>query len=48
MGCVGERAFRAFGAPYHLSRRRIRQIQSAALDKLKRALEREHRGRVEM
>ena len=43
-----ERTFREIGDQYHLSRERIRQIQNSALDKLKRALEREHRGHVEM
>ncbi len=42
-----ERTFREIGDQYHLSRERIRQIQNSALDKLKRALEREHRGHVE-
>ena len=39
-----ERTFREIGDQYHLSRERIRQIQNSALDKLKKALEREHRG----
>jgi RNA polymerase primary sigma factor len=42
-----ERTFREIGDQYHLSRERIRQIQNSALDKLKKALEREHRGHVE-
>ena len=42
-----ERTFREIGDEYALSRERIRQIQNSALDKLKRALEREHRGHVE-
>ena len=42
-----ERTFREIGDQYHLSRERIRQIQNSALDKLKKALEREHRGSVE-
>jgi RNA polymerase primary sigma factor len=48
LGDDEERTFREIGDQYHLSRERIRQIQNSALDKLKRALEREHRGRVEM
>lgn len=35
-----ERTFREIGDKYHLSRERIRQIQNAALGKLRRALER--------
>lgn len=35
-----ERTFREIGDQYHLSRERIRQIQNAALGKLRRALER--------
>jgi RNA polymerase primary sigma factor len=42
-----ERTFREIGDQYHLSRERIRQIQNSALDKLKKALEREHRGTFE-
>jgi RNA polymerase primary sigma factor len=42
-----ERTFREIGDEYALSRERIRQIQNGALDKLKRALEREHRGHIE-
>lgn len=42
-----ERTFREIGDEYALSRERIRQIQNSALDKLKRALEREHRGHVD-
>ena len=48
LGDDEERTFREIGDQYHLSRERIRQIQNSALDKLKRALEREHRGHVEM
>jgi len=43
-----ERTFREIGDEYHLSRERIRQIQNAALDKLKRAIEREHHGQLDM
>jgi RNA polymerase primary sigma factor len=43
-----ERTFREIGDEYALSRERIRQIQNGALDKLKRALEREHRGHVSL
>jgi RNA polymerase primary sigma factor len=45
---VSRMTLEALGQHYHLSRERIRQIQNSALDKLKRALEREHRGHVEM
>jgi RNA polymerase primary sigma factor len=38
-----ERTFREIGDQYQLSRERIRQIQNSALDKLKRALERDIR-----
>jgi RNA polymerase primary sigma factor len=48
LGDDEERTFREIGDHYHLSRERIRQIQNSALDKLKRALEREHRGHVDM
>jgi RNA polymerase primary sigma factor len=48
LGDDEERTFREIGDHYHLSRERIRQIQNSALDKLKRALERQHRGHVEM
>jgi RNA polymerase primary sigma factor len=48
LGDDEERTFREIGDQYHLSRERIRQIQNSALDKLKKALEREHRGHVEM
>ncbi len=48
LGDDEERTFREIGDQYHLSRERIRQIQNSALDKLTRALEREHRGHVEM
>jgi len=48
LGDDEERTFREIGDQYHLSRERIRQIQNSALDKLKRALEREHRGHVVM
>lgn len=43
-----ERTFREIGDAYDLSRERIRQIQNGALDKLKRALERRHRGHVDL
>lgn len=43
-----ERTFREIGDEYHLSRERIRQIQNAALDKLKRAIEREHQGSLDL
>ncbi len=39
-----ERTFREIGDQYSLSRERIRQIQNSALDKLKKALERDHTG----
>ncbi len=39
-----ERTFREIGDQYRLSRERIRQIQNSALDKLKKALAREHPG----
>jgi RNA polymerase primary sigma factor len=39
-----ERTFREIGDQYRLSRERIRQIQNSALEKLKRALCREHPG----
>jgi RNA polymerase primary sigma factor len=48
LGDDEERTFREIGDQYRLSRERIRQIQNGALDKLKRALEREHRGHVDM
>jgi RNA polymerase primary sigma factor len=48
LGDDEERTFREIGDKYKLSRERIRQIQNSALDKLKRALEREHRGNVEI
>lgn len=41
-----EQTFREIGDRHHLSRERIRQIQNAALGKLRKALEREHRGVV--
>lgn len=41
-----EQTFREIGDRHHLSRERIRQIQNAALSKLRKALEREHRGVV--
>jgi RNA polymerase primary sigma factor len=47
LGDDEERTFREIGDQYHLSRERIRQIQNSALDKLKKALEREHRGHLE-
>jgi RNA polymerase primary sigma factor len=43
-----ERTFREIGDEYSLSRERIRQIQNSALEKLKRAMEREHRGHVDL
>ncbi|MBP6631541.1 MAG: sigma-70 family RNA polymerase sigma factor [Kofleriaceae bacterium] len=43
-----EQTFREIGDEYRLSRERIRQIQNAALGKLRRAIEREHHGRVVM
>ncbi len=48
LGDDEERTFREIGDQYKLSRERIRQIQNSALDKLKKALEREHRGSVEL
>ena len=48
LGDDEERTYREIGDQYQLSRECIRQIQNSALDKLKRALEREHRGHVEM
>ena len=42
-----ERTFREIGDQYRLSRERIRQIQNSALDKLKKALERDHTGLFE-
>ena len=42
-----ERTFREIGDEYELSRERIRQIQNSALGKLRRAMEREHRGHVD-
>ncbi len=42
-----ERTFREIGDQYRLSRERIRQIQNSALDKLKKALAREHPGLVD-
>ena len=42
-----ERTFREIGDQYRLSRERIRQIQNSALDKLKKALAREHPGMSE-
>ena len=42
-----ERTFREIGDQYRLSRERIRQIQNSALDKLKKALERDHVGLFE-
>jgi len=47
LGDDEERTFREIGDQYHLSRERIRQIQNSALDKLKKALEREHTGLFE-
>ncbi len=48
LGDDEERTFREIGVLHNLSRERIRQIQNTALDKLKRALEREHRGVIEL
>jgi RNA polymerase primary sigma factor len=47
LGDDEERTFREIGDRYRLSRERIRQIQNSALDKLKKALEREHSGLFE-
>ncbi len=47
LGDDEERTFREIGDRYRLSRERIRQIQNSALDKLKKALEREHTGLFE-
>jgi RNA polymerase primary sigma factor len=47
LGDDEERTFREIGDKYRLSRERIRQIQNSALDKLKKALEREHTGLFE-
>lgn len=47
LGDDEERTFREIGDHYRLSRERIRQIQNSALDKLKKALEREHTGLFE-
>jgi RNA polymerase primary sigma factor len=44
LGDDEERTFREIGDQYRLSRERIRQIQNSALDKLKKALERQHTG----
>lgn len=41
-----ELTFREIGDNFNLSRERIRQIQNNAMDKLKRAMEKEHKGRV--
>jgi RNA polymerase primary sigma factor len=43
-----ERTFREIGDQYRLSRERIRQIQNSALDKLKKALVREHPGLLDV
>lgn len=48
LGDDEERTFREIGDQYKLSRERIRQIQNVALDKLRRALEREHGGSVQL
>lgn len=48
LGSDEEETFREIGERYKLSRERIRQIQNAALEKLKVALERKHRGHVEL
>ena len=42
-----EKTFREIGEKHDLSRERIRQIQKTALEKLKRAIEAEHRGIVD-
>ena len=47
LGDDEERTFREIGDQYRLSRERIRQIQNSALDKLKKALERQHTGLFE-
>lgn len=43
-----EKTFREIGEQYQLSRERIRQIQKIALDKLRMAVERKHRGQIEL
>lgn len=48
LGSDEEETFREIGERYKLSRERIRQIQNVALEKLKRALEKTHRGHVEL
>ncbi len=48
LGDDEELTFREIGEKYQLSRERIRQIQNTALEKLKRAFQREHGGRVEL
>lgn len=46
--CDEELTFREIGDLHDLSRKRIRQIETKALDKLKRALIREHRGAIDL
>ena len=48
LGNNEESTFREIGEMHGLSRERIRQIQNSALDKLKRFLEREHKGVIEV
>jgi RNA polymerase primary sigma factor len=48
LGDDEECTFREIGDKHSLSRERIRQIQNTALAKLKRALEREHRGDIKL
>lgn len=47
LGDDEEKTFREIGDEYNLSRERIRQVQNSALDKLKLAIEREHKGKVD-
>lgn len=42
-----EKTFREIGEKHDLSRERIRQIQKTALEKLKRAIEAQHRGAID-
>ncbi len=48
LGDDEERTFREIGDQYGLSRERIRQIQNSALEKLKKALEKEHGGELDI
>ncbi len=48
LGNDEERTFREIGEDYNLSRERIRQIQNNALVKLKKLIEKEHKGPVEL